>query len=163
MCQNSHSLPRLYKLSYLRTLTDTYSNWLAHEKLGALLFRILGRRDCMSNGSLMGENFEIVPPFKRLVTEKMNLIIVRRINEFETIGLVPSGRKHIETNLSSNAVGEIQIGKLFAHCDHHGFSDLVLQIVGFVIVAFFATAVATNGRNVEHATAEFEKSTALLE
>ena len=43
---------------------------------------------------------------------------------------------------------------------HHVFTNLVLQVKLFVVVTFFARAIASNRRNVEHATTEFDKGAA---
>jgi hypothetical protein len=108
----------------------------------------------MSNGPLVRKDFEIVASFKRLVAKEMNFIIIFCLDKVQTIRLVPARRKTIKTNLTSNAVLEIQIGKLFLHGCNHVFANVVLQIIDFIVVAFLATAVSANGGNVEHAAAK---------
>lgn len=115
----------------------------------------------MPNGSFVREDFKVVTTLKGLVTEKVNLIEFVLVNELEAIGLIPSGREAVKGNLSSDAVGQVQIGKLLSHGSDHILADIVLQIELFVIVAFRSRAVASNGRNVEHSTAEFNKSSTL--
>jgi hypothetical protein len=143
--------------------SEYWSLQLAKEKLCTLLLRVVRRRYGVPNGTLMAEYLVIVAPHKGFVTEKVDFVILGRINELETVRLVPSSRKDIKTDLTSNTVREIQIAKLFAHGRDHGLAHLVLQVEYFIVVALLARTVASNGRNVEHATAKLKKRAPLLQ
>jgi len=137
-------------------------NLLATQKqFRALLLGIVRAGDRVSNGALVRKDFVIIATHKGLVTKEMNSVVISRVNKVETVRLVPTSGKAIETDLSANRVRQVQIGKLLLHFGHHGFANLVLQIEFLVIVALFATAVAPNGGNVEHAAAEFKERAAL--
>jgi hypothetical protein len=109
----------------------------------------------------MSEDLIIISTFEGLVPKEMNLVEVRRIQKLEAIRLVPSLRKYVETNLSTDRKGQVQVGKLRLHQRHHGFSDLMLEIKLFVFVSLGPGAVAANGGNIEHAGSELDERAAL--
>jgi hypothetical protein len=111
----------------------------------------------VSDGALVGKDLVIIPTLEGLVTKEMDLVIVVGGDEFEAVGLVPTSGEAIEADLSSNRVGEIQAGEFLLHDLHHGFTDPVLQIKLFILVALLPRAVSADGGNVEHAAPEFKK------
>jgi hypothetical protein len=115
----------------------------------------------MSNRAVMGENFIVVPPLKGLVPEKVNFIVILLLDVLQAVSLVPAGGEDVETDLSADAVGHVQVGKLIPHCRDHVRSDVVLQVIFLVVVTFRSRAVPADGRNVEHATSKFDKCSAL--
>ena len=116
----------------------------------------------MSNGSLRREDLIIIPSLKRLITKEMNLIKLSLLQEVETIRLIPSGGEHIERDLSTNAVGKVEVGKLLLHCLDHIGAYTTFEVNLFVSVTFFAGAVTSDGTDVHHATAEFNECSPLL-
>ena len=99
----------------------------------------------MTNGSLVAENLKIISTLKRFITKEVNFIKVRFRQKLETIRLVPSIWKDIKRDLTTNAVGQIQIGEFLSHGFHHIRSDIVGKIKDFIIIALLARAVAANG------------------
>jgi hypothetical protein len=134
---------------------------LAQEQFCTLLLGVIGRGDSMSDCSWMRKELEVVSAFKGFVPKKVNLIKVRLFQVSEAISLVPSNRKAVKGNLTSNAKGQVQIGKLLFHCLYHVLSNVILQIELFIIISFLPRAVATNGGNVEHATSELKEGSTL--
>ena len=115
----------------------------------------------MSNSAGMGKDLVVVSSLKGLVSKEVDLVKVTFWKEFEAISLIPTSREAIKGNLSPNAVGEIQIGKLFFHGCHHVFAHVVLKVKLLVVIAFLARAVATNGGNIEHSTAKLDERSSL--
>ena len=76
-----------------------------HEELCALLYGVVRRSDRMPDSSFVCKDLVVISTFKRFVAKEVNLVIVIRRQELETIGLVPTGRKTIKGDLASNAVG----------------------------------------------------------
>lgn len=134
---------------------------LRKEKLCTLLFRVFWRSHSVANRSFMGEDLEVISTFKRLVPKKVNLVKVFRIQELEAIRLVPSLGENVETDLSTDRKGQVQIGKFRLHQRHHRFSDLVLEIKLFVVIPFRPGTITANGRNIEHTGTELNERAAL--
>ena len=133
----------------------------AQEYFGALFLGVIRIGHSVPDGTLVRKYFVIVTTHKSLVTEKVNFVIIGRVKKFQAVRLIPSRGEAVKTDLSANRVRQVQVRKFFFHFQHHGLTDLVLQIELFVVVALLTAAIATNGRNVEHATAKFEKCAAL--
>ena len=93
----------------------------------------------------------------------MDFIKVFRVDVSEAEGFIPPSREAVERDLSSNAIGQVQICKLLLHGSHHVLSNVMFQIKLFVIISFFPRAVPTDWRDVEHATSELKESPTLLE
>ena len=49
----------------------------------------------------------------------MNLVKVGRVQKVEAVSLVPASGEAVERNLSTNTVGQVEVGKLLLHGGHH--------------------------------------------
>jgi hypothetical protein len=126
-----------------------------------LFHGVFRRRDGMPNRSLVGKDLIVIASFESFVPEEVDLVKVFRFQEIQTVRFVPTRREAIIGDLSTNTVREVQIFEFRLHCLDHVFANVVLEVVLFIVVAFVAGTVSSNGRNVEHAAAEFEKCAAL--
>mmetsp|Transcript_36843 Transcript_36843/g.77787 ORF Transcript_36843/g.77787 Transcript_36843/m.77787 type:complete len:255 (+) Transcript_36843:87-851(+) len=115
----------------------------------------------MTNRPLRRKNLVIISTLKCLIPKEMNLIEIALIQIFETVRLVPPRGENVERNLTTNAEGEVEVGKFLFHRGHHIFANVALEIDLFVVVAFFPGAIATDGTDVHHATAEFDECSSL--
>ena len=66
--------------------------------------------------------------------------------------------EHIEGDLTTNAVLEVEIVKSLLQHAHHCLSNVVNSVVRFECITLFLRAITTNGADVEHTRAEFDES-----
>mmetsp|Transcript_4231 Transcript_4231/g.9216 ORF Transcript_4231/g.9216 Transcript_4231/m.9216 type:complete len:239 (-) Transcript_4231:122-838(-) len=134
---------------------------LFQKELFELSNGILGRSNRVSNCPLARKDLEIVSALEGLVSEEMDLIKIAFLQVLQAISLIPSCREHVEADLSTDAVSHIEIRKLFLHRRDHSFANIVLQIKFFIVVPLLPGAVASNRRNIEHSTSEFDEGASL--
>mmetsp|Transcript_4710 Transcript_4710/g.6910 ORF Transcript_4710/g.6910 Transcript_4710/m.6910 type:complete len:257 (-) Transcript_4710:57-827(-) len=115
----------------------------------------------MSDGPLRGKDFVVISPLKGLIPEEMDLIKVTLRQELQRVGLIPSHREDIKRDLSPDAVRQSQIGKFLPHGSHHILTDVMLEVKLLKIIPLHAGAIAADGGDVEHSTAEFNESSTL--
>mmetsp|Transcript_17490 Transcript_17490/g.36697 ORF Transcript_17490/g.36697 Transcript_17490/m.36697 type:complete len:247 (+) Transcript_17490:275-1015(+) len=115
----------------------------------------------MTNSPLRSKDLIIISALESFVAKEVNLIKILLLQKFKAIRLVPSSGENIERDLSTNTKGQVEISKLLLHRFHHVFANVSLEINFFIVVAFFAGAVASNWRYVHHTAAEFDEGPSL--
>lgn len=91
----------------------------------------------------------IVAPRTRLISKEVNLIILT-LKESEAKSLVPTLRKNIKTDLTSDRISKIKVCKLLFESCYEVFSYVVFLVIDFKSVSFLSRAVSPNRGDVEH-------------
>ena len=149
---------------------NKHSNSHHLEKDGLTLrHRVERARHRMTDGTRITENLKVVAALQiskplqthghRLVSEEMDLVVI--LQELQAVRLVPSLGDHVEGNLTSNQVDEVEIGKLLLQHLHHLLSHVVLLVVGAKRVALLLRAIATHRADIDHSGTELNERSAL--
>lgn len=112
-------------------------------------------------GLLALKDLVVVPSRERLVPEKVDVVEPIRLDEPQTVGLVPSFRENIERDLPSDRVGQIEVGKLLLQRRDHRLAHSRPLVEPLELVALLLRAVAADRAHVEHAIAELDERAAL--
>lgn len=110
----------------------------------------------------------VVTALERLVTKEVHggisntaRLLGLVLQVLEAVRLVPAGGEHIKGNLAADAEGEAQVTEALAQLLDKSLANLVLLIVDLVVNALLNAGVPTDRRDIDHAVAELDKSTAL--
>jgi hypothetical protein len=138
----------------------------------------------MTYSSFVNENFIIITTWLSFITEKVNFFKTVKQkywtlkNHFSTtymtlvcllclfrdvaqaVCFVPSIWKHIETDLTANAVGQVNVFEFLPQCLNHCCSYFVLIIIESKRVSFLPRALAPNWAYVHHSISELNKRSA---
>lgn len=79
----------------------------------------------------------------------------------QAVGFVPASREDVKGDLSSDAISEVQVGKLLLHGLNHLLANTMLQIELFIVITFRTRTVSTDWRNVEHSASKLEERSTL--
>lgn len=87
----------------------------------------------------------------------MDFVELGRVKVSEAVRLVPADGEDVEGDLSADRVLEVEVSKLLAHCFDHRLANVVDLVVVLEGITLGAATVATDGRNIEHASAELDE------
>jgi len=132
------------------------------EELLQLLHGIFGLSNRMTYGPRVFVDFVVISTLVGFVAKKVDLgKHALFLDVLQTVGLVPTSRKDIERDLTSNTVGQAVVGKLLTEDS----DELLAQVMDFVIslevVSFLDRSITSNGRDIDHAIAELNKGSSL--
>ena len=102
----------------------------------------------MAFGAWVCEYFKIVPAIKGLVTKEVDLVEVSFFDEIEAIGFVPTLRKHIERDLSTNTKLELEMSKCLLHSLDHVLPNVISQIKLLVVISLLSGTIATDRADI---------------
>ena len=108
----------------------------------------------MALDSWVGEYLVVIAAYEGLVSEEVNLVILAFFHKIQGECLIPAGRKHVERYLAADGKSKIKIFEFFSHGFHHIFSNVVLQVIHFVLVPLLSAAISADRRNVQHSCPE---------
>lgn len=123
----------------------------ALQQLLQLRIGILRVLDLVSNRPVVAVDLPIVATRVRLVAKEVDLVVHYATASFlfryvlEAVCLVPTGREHVEGDLSADGVCEAEVGERLLELRNHGGSDVVLDVVGLVVVALLDRGVTADG------------------
>jgi hypothetical protein len=100
--------------------------FLKVKELLALLDGVGGPRGAVATDTGMVKDLEVVAALEGLVAEEVDLVEVPRGQELEAVGLVPALGEHIEGDLASDGVLEIEVRELLRQCVHHLLANTML-------------------------------------
>ena len=123
-------------------LISTYS---LEEKLVELADGVLRVSDRVPADVRVFVDLVVITALEGLVTEEMDFppavrqALASLVNVVQSVSLVPAGGKHIETDLSTNAVRETEVRKLLLERLDEGLTDLVLLVKCLEVMALLHT------------------------
>lgn len=122
----------------------------------------------MSDGSRVLKDLVVVAALECLVAKEVDRSVLDSahllglvLQMLQTVRLVPARGEHVERNLPTNREGQAQVAESLTQLLDKSLADLVHLVIGLVVVALLDTGVTADGRDVDHAVAEFNKSAAL--
>jgi len=115
----------------------------------------------MSNRTGVREDLVVVSSRGGLIAKEVNLVEPFVLNSAECVCLVPTVRKDVERDLSTDGKRQAIVGELLFKDLNEFYAVTVLLVYSFKLVAFLNSCIATNGTNVDHSPTEFNKGSAL--
>lgn len=121
----------------------------------------------MSNRPLVAIDLPIIASWISLVAEEVYLVVFDAapsllfLDVLEAVRLIPTGGENVKRNLTADGVCKAKVGEGFFQRSDHGGANIVLDVIGFVVVALLGGGVTANGGYVDHAAAELDKCAAL--
>ncbi len=133
---------------------------LLKEELFELVHGVGGILDSVTNDGGMVVYFEIITAFSRFIAKEVNFTEIIDLQVAQAEGLVPALREGVDRNLPTNRVLQPEIWEFNLEGLDQISADAVGLIEGFESQTLLVSAIASDGRNVDHGITEFDEAAA---
>ena len=120
---------------------------------------VLRTLDRVARDLWMGIDLVVIASLEGLITKEMDFLETFLADVTETVSLIPASGEHIEGDLATDRVSEVQVGEGILKVLDKLATQTTLQVELFEFATLSVSAVTANGRHVNHAVAELNKGT----